>query len=169
MERIVIVGPSGSGKSTLCRTLSDKLDIPVIHLDSLFFKSGWIEIEKEELIEKVTQIIAVNEKWIIEGNYSPTLPIRLEHCDQAIFLDYPRFLYFFRAVKRSFKYYGHTRPDMAEGCSERFDFSFFKYVWHFPERRGKLVSTLHAYSTDKTNIVILKNTRELKRYLDTIN
>ena len=169
MERIVIVGPSGSGKSTLGRTLSDKLDIPVIHLDSLFFKAGWIEIEKEELVEKVTQFIAANEKWIIEGNYSTTLPIRLEHCDHAIFLDYSRFLYFFRAVKRSFKYYGHTRPDMAEGCSERFDLSFFKYVWHFPERREKLVSTLHAYSTDKTNIVFLKNPKELKRYLDTMN
>lgn len=94
MQRIVIVGPSGSGKSTLGKTLSNKLGIPVIHLDSLFFKAGWVEIEKEELVEKVTQFIAVNEKWIIEGNYSSTLPIRLEHCDQAIFLDYPRFLYF---------------------------------------------------------------------------
>lgn len=169
MQRIVIVGPPGSGKSTLGKTLSDKLDIPVTHLDSLFFKAGWVEIEKKELVEKVTHLISTNEKWIIEGNYSSTFPIRLQHCDQVIFLDYPRSLYLFRAIKRSFKYYGRTRPDMAEGCFERFDFSFFKYVWNFPKRRKNLLAILNEHSKDKNNIVILKNTKELNHYLDTIN
>ena len=47
MQRIAIVGPAGSGKSTLARQLGDVLDLPVVHLDALFWQPGWREPSRE--------------------------------------------------------------------------------------------------------------------------
>ena len=41
MERILIIGCSGSGKSRLARQLGQKLGLPVVHLDQLWWKENW--------------------------------------------------------------------------------------------------------------------------------
>lgn len=41
MEKILIIGCSGSGKSTLAVALGEKLGLPVVHLDQLWWKEGW--------------------------------------------------------------------------------------------------------------------------------
>jgi adenylate kinase family enzyme len=48
MKKIVLIGSGGSGKSTLARQLGEKLEINVLHLDSLFWKPGWVETPREE-------------------------------------------------------------------------------------------------------------------------
>ena len=51
MERIVIIGCGGSGKSTLARQLGEMTGLPVIHLDKLFWRPGWVHISPEEFAE----------------------------------------------------------------------------------------------------------------------
>src|SRR4029077_16885614 len=41
MNRIMVVGNAGAGKSTFARRLGGKLALPVIHLDSHFWRPGW--------------------------------------------------------------------------------------------------------------------------------
>ena len=48
MDRVIIIGCGGSGKSTLSRALSEKTNLPVVHLDKLFWREGWINIPREE-------------------------------------------------------------------------------------------------------------------------
>src|SRR5690606_37268782 len=48
MQRIVILGCSGTGKSTLAQAIGARLGLPVVHLDSLFWKPGWVESERSE-------------------------------------------------------------------------------------------------------------------------
>ena len=54
---------------------------------------NWIDnkttISQEELIEQLNQIIAKNT-WIIDGNYSDTLPLRLKRATDVIWLKEPR-------------------------------------------------------------------------------
>ena len=41
MKRIMVVGTSGSGKTTLADTLSERLGLPRIELDALFWEENW--------------------------------------------------------------------------------------------------------------------------------
>lgn len=89
-NRISIVGGSGSGKSTLCNILSKSLNLPAIHLDAINYKPNWVEIDKTER-DKIISMRAVEEKWIIDGNYNKTLKERLDKADLIIWLDYSTF------------------------------------------------------------------------------
>lgn len=71
------------------------------------------------------------ERWIVDGNYSRTLKERLKRCDTVIYLDYPRRICLLGAIKRVLSNYGKVRLDMAEGCPERFDIEFIKWIWNF--------------------------------------
>ena len=48
VKKIMIIGSGGAGKSTLSRQLQAILDIEVIHLDALYWHSGWIETPKPQ-------------------------------------------------------------------------------------------------------------------------
>ena len=163
MQRILIIGCSGAGKSTLARKLGEKTGLPILHLDALFWKPGWVESERREFDAKV---LAELEKpaWIIDGNYARTLPMRLEKCDTVIYLDFPALLCIFGVLKRVITTLGTVRPDMPEGCPERFDWEFLKWVWNFNRNnREKTYAQLEKLPAEK--VIILKTRREVRKFL----
>ncbi|WP_088815220.1 MULTISPECIES: topology modulation protein [Listeria] len=162
MYRINIIGPSGAGKSTLARELGYALEIPVIHLDTLFFKPNWEPIPKDEFLKQVEELTSLAENWIIEGNYTDTWKTRFPPSNCIIFLDYPRRIYFFRVLKRLIQNYGKTRPDAAIGCPERLDGEFLKFVWDFPKRRNELLKRLKQ---ETTPVKIFKSPKEISAFL----
>lgn len=166
MERILIIGCGGSGKSTLAQQLGEKTGIPVIHLDKLFWHSGWVESTKDEIDEKIHWEMQ-KERWIIDGNYTRTLPQRLERCDTVIYLDFSTLRCMGGVLKRVLTNYGKVRPDMGEGCPERFDLEFLKWVWSFNKtKRPKLYSMLEA--VPEKNVIVLKNRRAVKKFLSSL-
>ena len=48
MQKILVIGPGGAGKTTFAKELGEILGIMVVHLDSLYWKLGWIEPPKRE-------------------------------------------------------------------------------------------------------------------------
>jgi adenylate kinase family enzyme len=127
MERVLIIGPCGSGKSTLARELAPRLGLPLVHMDQLGWQAGWVETGKAELNARLAEAVS-GERWLIEGNYGSTLGPRLERADTVIYLDFPVRLCLSRLVKRIITHRGRARPDMPEGCPERFDAAFLWYV-----------------------------------------
>ena len=163
MKRIMIIGCGGSGKSTLAQQLGQKLGLPVIHLDKLFWTPGWVSIPKEEF-DRVHADAVSKEKWIIDGNFDRTIPVRLKRCDTVIYLDFSRFACLMGVLKRVLTTYGKVRPDMGEGCPERIDLDFLKWVWNFNknkrERNYRLLN-----ETEGVRVIILKNRRMVKKFL----
>lgn len=148
-ERIAIIGPSGSGKSTLARQLGERLALPVIHLDAHFWSAGWVDAEKAQWRETVGSLV-MGEQWIIDGNYSSTMDLRLPRAETIIFLDFPRWLCLLRVLRRWLTYYGDTRPDMPHGCPERVDFAFLRWIWDYPQRsRPYTVALLQSLANEK--------------------
>ena len=163
MERIMIIGCGGSGKSTLARQLGQKLGLPVVHLDKLFWTPGWVSISKEEF-NRVHEEAISKEKWIIDGNFDRTIPVRLRRCDTVIYLDFSRIACLMGVLKRVLTTFGKVRPDMGEGCPERIDLDFLKWVWNFNKnKREKNYRLLNE--AEGVRVIILQNRRAVKKFL----
>ena len=133
MKRVLIIGSGGAGKSTLTVQLGPILGLPVIHLDSLYWKQGWQQLDKDIWRDTVSGLVAGDE-WIMDGNYGGTLDIRVPAADTVVYLDFPPLLCLWRVIKRRFQYNKCGRPDMAPGCPEQITLAFLRYaVLNLPE------------------------------------
>ncbi len=166
MERIIIIGCGGAGKSTLARRLGEKLGLPVVHLDKLWWREGWTHIAQEEFDAALLAEVQ-KDCWIIDGNYNRSMPMRLQYCDTIIYLDFSRIACLTGVCKRILTSYGTVRPDMGEGCCERIDFEFLKWVWNFNARhREKYYKMLNE--TENVETIVLKNRRAVKKFWENI-
>ncbi|SEO21053.1 Adenylate kinase [Amphibacillus marinus] len=165
MKRIIILGSPGSGKSTLANKISTKLSITLHHLDKLFWRAAWQETPREEFEQQLVHILQT-EEWIIDGNYNRTLPLRLAHAELVVLLDYPTWRCLWGVIKRYFTYRNKTRPDMAEGCNERLNWDFFKYVLLF--RRQQLGQTeAHLAKRDRhVMLVRLQSPKAVEPFIE---
>ena len=142
MRRVMIIGGPGSGKSTLARRIGARLGLPVTHLDQLYWNPGWEFRPHAEVADELAGLYET-EAWVIEGNYSDTWDHRLARADALIVLDLPTWLRFWRVLRRSATTHGQVRADMAEGCPERFDLDFYRYVLGYRlRRRGRALDLL---------------------------
>lgn len=165
MKRVLVIGPGGSGKSTFARRLGQIVGIEVKHLDSFYWRAGWTKPSNEEWIKRVNELIS-GESWIIDGNFSGTLPMRFERCDTIIFLDMPRLLCLWRVTKRRLSYRNRSRADMAEGCNEKLDLEFISWVWNYSSRsRPKVIKLLNEKKASK-KIVWLRSNTDVERFLE---
>ncbi len=163
MEKIVIIGCPGSGKSTLARALGDKLDLPVVHLDRLWWNRNWQNVSMEEFDTRLENALKL-DRWIIDGNYSRTMDVRLAKCDTIIYLDFSRWACLWGMFQRVVLNRGKARPDMSEGCPERLNWEFFKYIWNFNKNNRVLNSTRIAKSKH-ARAIVLKNRKEKNAFL----
>lgn len=164
MRRVLVIGSGGAGKSTFANRLGHVLGIEVKHLDRFYWRAGWEEPAKEEWLQIVAELTS-GDSWIMDGNFGGTLELRLKHCDTIVFLDMPRLLCVWRIVKRRLRYRNRSRPDMAEGCSEKLDWEFIQWVWNYSRTsRPKVVKLLEEHSQSK-RIVWLHSNREVERFL----
>jgi adenylate kinase family enzyme len=116
-HRILILGAPGSGKSTLARTIGASLQIPIVHLDALFWSPGWKVTPPELFHARISEAVA-GDAWVMDGGYSRTLDLRLPRATMLIWIDLPRSIYFRRALWRSISNYGRERPDVGVGNRE---------------------------------------------------
>ncbi len=125
VSRINVVGTSGSGKSSFARALALRLSIPYIELDHLFWRPNWQMPPDPDFFPKVAEALAGNE-WVLDGNYTRTIPIKWERVQMVIWLDYPFPTTLFRAVKRALNR-AWTKVELWEGTGNRESFraSFF--------------------------------------------
>ena len=163
MERILIIGCGGAGKSTLARQLGEKLNLPVVHLDRLYWKPGWVQESREEFDRKLSLELDKG-RWILDGNFNRTMPQRMAKCDTVIYLDFPRMTCLLGVMKRILTTYGKVRPDMGDGCPERFDLEFLQWVWNYNKNNREQIYRL-LDGANHAQKIVLKNRRAVKAFL----
>ena len=162
-KRIMVLGSAGSGKSTLAIRLGELTGLPVIHLDRLFWNPGWVETPNDEMEQKMIAA-ASGESWIIDGNYTRAFDYRIERADSIIFIDFSRYFCIYRVLKRRIQNRGKTRYDLAEGCIEKIDWEFLKWIWNYPKRSRK--NTLEKIYSSGKAVYHLKTRKAVKLFLE---
>ena len=161
----MIVGCPGSGKTTLANKIGFLLNIPVSHLDKIFWvQKGGI---KQDIFLAQQEEIMKNDKWIIDGDFirSKSFEVRLNKADTIIFLKFSKIKIYYRLLKRAIKYFNKTRPDMAGDSKKHINWPLLKFIWNYPTNdiRKKVIE----YSKDK-NVIVLSNNKEEKIFLNNI-
>src|SRR5438552_16171602 len=113
-RRIAIVGPPGSGKSTLAIELGRILELPVWHLDTLWWRPGWDEAGEAVFDAELAAVVATDD-WIVDGIYSRTIAMRVGRAEAANILAFTRTLCLYPVHKRRLNYALKARTDIAPG------------------------------------------------------
>lgn len=166
-ERIMVIGSPGSGKSTFSRQLAEITGIPLIHLDKEYWKYGWIETTRTDWIVKQESLIS-SDKWIVDGNYGGTMEMRLKKADTIICFKLSRVVCILSYFKRVLTNFNKIRLDMPEGCPEKFDFEFMKYIWNFPKTSGLRNLERLEKNNDK-KIIVFNKRSEVNKFIREIS
>ena len=169
MKRILIIGNAGSGKTTFAKALAEKTHLPLIHLDKLFWCGEWEHLSRDEF-DAVLQIELEKDEWIIDGNFSRTIPHRLKYCDTVFYFDLPAITCLWGSTVRVIKNYGKSRDDMGGNCPEYFDkqkVSLYKAIFSFNRNHRKKYRKLLGEQKNK-NVVIFKSRKQACSYLNSL-
>ena len=160
--KIAIIGYSGSGKSTLARQLAEGYNIPVLHFDKVQFRPNW-EIRPQASKEIMTKtFLDLHKDWVIDGNYSKlSFERRMEEADVIIMLLFNRFSCLYRVWRRYLKYKNAGRPDMADGCTEKLDAEFVKWVLREGRKKSSRQRYQRVMAQYPNKTIVVKNQRQL--------
>lgn len=168
--KIAIFGSSGTGKTTLARKIGNKLHLPTLHLDSVYWKKDWNNISKDEFDKYMKKYLIKNKSWVIDGNYSNNrhFEYRLRLADIIIFLDFGRDVSLQGIHERAQEYKHQVRTDMAEGCVEGIDQVFLQYVAFYHKFRSKRLKAIIEQYKFKKQVLIFKNRTELYNWYNSL-
>ena len=164
MKKVIILGSPGSGKSTFAMRLHDQTKLPLVHLDFYYHQSKYDYINnREPWIARVKELMKPN-RWIIDGNYQSTIPLRCEEADTIILFDLPRWLCLYRVLKRRIHFRNKKREDMPSEWVEKANGTFMKFVWEF--NKNQLPPILEQLKKNKNKrVVIFKGSSDAERFL----
>jgi adenylate kinase family enzyme len=162
MKKILVIGCPGSGKSTFSKKLHEKTNIPLFHLDLFFWNADKTTVDRTIFNQRLFEILELND-WIIDGNFTATMELRIQKCDTIIFLDYPLEVCLNGVKERK----GKPRSDIPWIETEE-DLEFIEYIKNFnTNRKPQILELLNKYS--HKNIYIFKNRIEADLYLKNLN
>ncbi len=162
MERIAIVGCGGSGKSHLVGVLADCLGITPVRLDALYYDEVWKPLDHETFATLQRDLVAT-PRWIIDGNYASTLPVRLEAADTVIFLDLPGWACLWGILRRRLRHGGGQHP--AIGVYDRITWGFIRYILSYRRKMAPRVRALITLHAGHAQVTVLRSRADARRFL----
>ncbi|WP_216893422.1 hypothetical protein [Nocardia alni] len=165
MDRIAILGCGGSGKTVVANQLAALLDLPLTHLDAVYYDQQWNPLPQDEFAALQRQLVAP-QRWLLEGNYAGTLPIRLEAADTVIFLDLPGITCLAGILQRRLRYQGGQHTN---GVYDRITWNFVKYIWGYRKSMRPKVQQLIAEHGAHVQLITLSSRRQTNRFLKTLH
>jgi len=164
MDRIAIIGRSGGGKSSLARRLAQRLALPIVHLDQIFWLPGWRASDEARFRSGLGQALA-GGRWISDGTFAGVADLHLAQAQLILWIDQPRHLCLRRVVMRALTGLGRRRADVAEGCPERIDPYFLRYIWNWDRDSRPQVEAALALHAPLTPVVRLTSDRQIADWL----
>ncbi len=171
-RRFVIVGDTGSGKSTLAAAIARRLKLRHIELDALHWGPDWTPNPADEFRDAVSEALAIDDGWVVDGNYSAIRNVVWPESQVLVWLDYP-FLTSFRQL------FGRTTrrvfrgTELWSGNHERFLTQLFTrdsiFCWLISTHRRyrrEYVELVGSGAVEHLQVVRLGSPTETRRWLE---
>lgn len=169
MQRVMIIGQPGSGKSTLAREMGKHTGLPVIHIDTIHWRPGWVERNADEKTRLCREVEA-RDRWIFEGGHSATWDNRIARADLLVWIDRSSVLRFWRVLLRTLTQRGRPRPDLPEDCQEQLGnlLEFFNFMWTTRKSARAKMKLLAATAPSTCRVVCLRSNRQTRLFLSSV-
>ena len=166
MKRIVVTGPAGAGKSELARQLGGRLGIRVLHLDTLFWKPGWVAPQPPEW-EALQRRELAAEEWIVDGKYDDMLPAWLHAADTVVFVDASPLRCLWRVGRRRLNRGASvgTPAGTQPSSVHRALLKFVRNQWRYRRTVRTDVLAELARERDGRRVVILRHRKDAAAFL----
>ena len=109
VRRIAVLGCSGSGKSTLAAALSQKLALPYVATDPVFWTEDWrptpAAAVRAWLAEAVSQA-----RWVTDGNFDNDRDLLWARADLIVWLDLPLRVVLAQVLRRNLAWWLRRTP-----------------------------------------------------------
>ncbi|WP_409493974.1 DNA topology modulation protein FlaR [Amycolatopsis sp. cmx-11-12] len=162
MDRIAIIGCGGSGKTYLANQLATTLNLPLTHLDSVYYDADWNPLPQDEFAA-LQRALVDKPRWLLEGNYAGTLPVRLAAADVVIFLDLPAITCLTGILQRRWRYRGGQHA--KDGVYDRITWDFVRYIWGYRKTMRPKVRQLLGEHGSHVALITLTSRRQAARFL----
>jgi adenylate kinase family enzyme len=179
VDRIKIYGCTCSGKTSLAIQLSEILHIPAYHIDDIFWEENWQIREKEEFRREIKDIV-IQDRWILDGNYSRVKDLVLPRTTLIIILNPNIFVILWRLVVRSLARRGIIRKEVTKlpksiisenrkVSAIRSIFELAPHAFKFKLRRFRKIREESIQLVGKDNVFVLRNKNQFKSFLHKLN
>lgn len=172
-QRISVIGTCGSGKTITASQITQRLGIPHVELDALYWEPNWTEAPPEVFRERVTQALS-GETWAVDGNYGKVRDIVWGRANTIVWLDYALPVILWQLVRRTMRR-SLTREELWSGNRETLSKALFS-------RESILLYALKTYRRRKKEypallsrpeyahlaLVRLRSPRETRQWLSTL-
>ncbi|GIF67494.1 topology modulation protein [Asanoa ishikariensis] len=154
MERVVVIGCGGSGKTRLARELARILDAPLTQLDAVYYDERWTAASPDDFAARQRTLVAA-PRWVIEGNYAGTLPIRLAAADTVVFLDLPAVTCLWGIAQRRWR-----------REAGRVNWAFIRYVVGYRRQMRPRVRELLGAHGGHVDLITLTSRRQANQFIE---
>jgi adenylate kinase family enzyme len=138
---VLILGAPGSGKSYWAHEINQKLGLPLISLDKVYWQENWRPSASNDFV-KACKELAEQDSWVMDGNFGSTFTDRWSRADMVVYLDPHPLVSYLRILGRSLGL--KKKIARPEGCSEwrglRVLHQLFWLVFKFRKAHGILIS-----------------------------
>ena len=113
----------------------------------------------------VSRYLDAREDWVIDGNYSKIcFERRMEEADRIVLMQFSPLSCLFRAWKRYRQNKGKSRPSMTEGCPEKLDAEFIRWLIYEGRKKGPRDLYRRVREQYPEKVVWIRNQRQLNAY-----
>jgi adenylate kinase family enzyme len=175
-HKVNVVGTSGSGKTTFARRLAEILNIPHVEMDELFWGPNWTQPGDAELFSRLKLEIC-KPSWILDGNYTRTIPIKWPEGDSIIWLDIPFLTTLTRVTRRAIDriiskrelWPGTGNRETFRGCFCSRDSVILWSIRTHAHNRRKYLRLMQDKKYAHIKFVRLRSSSEARRFLEELS
>ncbi|MEZ0449140.1 toxin [Cellulomonas sp. ICMP 17802] len=171
LRRLRVVGNTGSGKTTFAARAAERLGLPHLELDAVFWAADWTKRDVDEARGLVRAFVASSPAgWVADGNWTSNLAHLMDDADAYVWLDFPRRTVMPRVVRRTLRR-GLLRTELWHGNREdlrsllRRDPDQNVVLWSWTQHEPYRLRYEQLARESAIPVVRLRSPREAQRWL----